>query len=298
MGQSPIASSGLMANQKPQNLSHSQRWLSISSDGVGEPSQFCEEVAPKLRMQRWNWPVRRVVTGNEGMHASWDAFRILQTVHIGASMLLAADGTMALPGSESAKRSEPQLVKLIKTRRPLPPAARRNSCAGVPHLANVLPSAAGHKLFAFEQAIPIPPYLIALAVGQLEARDLSARCRVWSEPSMVDAGAYEFADTERFLAAGEAVAGEYVWGRYDLLLLPPSFPYGGMENPCMTFVTPTLLAGDRSLTNVVVRAPARFVPDAWGASGCWWGWSSPTSVRVLDMPCVLFWGRGAYLTHV
>jgi hypothetical protein len=52
-------------------------------------------------------------------------------------------------------------------------------------------------------------------------------------------------------AAGEAIAGEYVWGRYDLLLLPPSFPYGGMENPCLTFVTPTLLAGDRSLTNVV-----------------------------------------------
>jgi leukotriene-A4 hydrolase len=63
---------------------------------------------------------------------------------------------------------------------------------------------------------------------------------------MVAAGAFEFGETEQYLAAGEAIAGEYVWGRYDILLLPPSFPYGGMENPCLTFVTPTLLAGDRS----------------------------------------------------
>ena len=66
---------------------------------------------------------------------------------------------------------------------------------------------------------------------------------MWSEPSVVDAAAYEFADTADYLDAAEALAGPYVWGRYDLLLLPPSFPYGGMENPCLTFVTPTLLAG-------------------------------------------------------
>ncbi|MEW5304551.1 MAG: hypothetical protein WDW36_007155 [Sanguina aurantia] len=108
-------------------------------------------------------------------------------------------------------------------------------------------------LFSFTQAVPIPPYLLALAVGQLEARELSPRSRVWSEPCMVEAGAFEFAETAKYLDAGEAIAGPYVWGRYDLLLLPPSFPYGGMENPCLTFVTPTLLAGDRSLTNVVAH---------------------------------------------
>ena len=70
---------------------------------------------------------------------------------------------------------------------------------------------------------------------------------------MVDAGAHEFAETEDFLVAAESVAGPYVWGRYDLLLLPPSFPYGGMENPCLTFVTPTLLAGDRSQAHVVAH---------------------------------------------
>jgi len=120
------------------------------------------------------------------------------------------------------------------------------------HLADVKPPGPT-RTFAFTQKVPIPPYLLALAVGDLAARDLSPRSRVWSEPCMVEAGAYEFADTAKFLDAGEAIAGEYVWGRYDLLLLPPSFPYGGMENPCLTFVTPTLLAGDRSLTNVVAH---------------------------------------------
>lgn len=123
---------------------------------------------------------------------------------------------------------------------------------GVSHLSDIH-HAYPTRRFAFQQKVPIPPYLLALAVGELESRELSSRSRVWSEPSMVEAGAYEFAETAKFLDAGESIAGEYVWGRYDLLLLPPSFPYGGMENPCMTFVTPTLLAGDRSLTNVVAH---------------------------------------------
>ncbi|GFH06372.1 Leuk-A4-hydro_C domain-containing protein, partial [Haematococcus lacustris] len=95
--------------------------------------------------------------------------------------------------------------------------------------------------------VPIPPYLLALVVGELASRELGPRSRVWSEPSQVEAGAYEFADTASFLEAGEALAGPYVWGRYDLLLMPPSFPYG------LTFVTPTLLAGDQSLTNVIAH---------------------------------------------
>ncbi|GIL75506.1 hypothetical protein Vretifemale_5282 [Volvox reticuliferus] len=123
---------------------------------------------------------------------------------------------------------------------------------GLPHLADVEPPYPT-SLFAFQQKVPIAPYLLALAVGELSSATLGPRTRVWSEPSMVEAGAHEFADTAKFLEAGEAIAGEYLWGRYDLLLLPPSFPYGGMENPCLTFVTPTLLAGDRSLTNVVAH---------------------------------------------
>jgi len=106
----------------------------------------------------------------------------------------------------------------------------------------------------WNQPVPISSYLLALAVGQLSKRDISKRCTVWSEPSIVENAEYEFSETEEFLSTAEAIAGkDYVWGRYDLLCLPPSFPYGGMENPCLTFVTPTLLAGDRSLADVIAH---------------------------------------------
>ncbi|KAJ3082256.1 putative leukotriene A-4 hydrolase (LTA-4 hydrolase) (Leukotriene A(4) hydrolase), partial [Quaeritorhiza haematococci] len=107
--------------------------------------------------------------------------------------------------------------------------------------------------FHFEQKISIPSYLIALAVGHLDGRKIGPRSVVWSEPEVVEAAAWEFVDTETFIATGEALLTPYTWGRYDLLLLPASFPYGGMENPCLTFVTPSLLAGDRSLVDVVAH---------------------------------------------
>jgi len=109
------------------------------------------------------------------------------------------------------------------------------------------------RAFAWKQVVPTSTYLIAIAVGELESRDISPRCRVWSEPSMVAKVEYEFSETEKFLVAAESLTCPYQWGRYDVLCLPPSFPYGGMENPCLTFVTPTLLAGDRSLADVVAH---------------------------------------------
>jgi leukotriene A-4 hydrolase/aminopeptidase len=113
--------------------------------------------------------------------------------------------------------------------------------------------AAGGRTFAFAMPQPIPPYLLALAVGHLESRELSPRARIWAEPAVVEAAAYEFAEVEAMLARAEALFGPYVWERYDMLVLPPSFPYGGMENPRMTFLTPTVLAGDRSLVDVVAH---------------------------------------------
>lgn len=94
----------------------------------------------------------------------------------------------------------------------------------------------------FDCAVPVPSYLFALACGTLSSRDLSPRCRVWALPKVVELAAWEFKDVEKMLSTAEAIAGPYVWGRYDLLVLPPSFPYGGMENPMLTFVTPTLLS--------------------------------------------------------
>lgn len=114
----------------------------------------------------------------------------------------------------------------------------------------------GLSTYSFEQKVPIPAYLIAIAVGDIEPRPIGdgSRTMVWAEREVVDAAAEEFSETEAFLDAAEAICGDpYLWGRYDLLVMPPSFPYGGMENPCLTFVTPTLLAGDRSLANVVAH---------------------------------------------
>ena len=105
----------------------------------------------------------------------------------------------------------------------------------------------------FEMPQPIPPYLFAFAVGDLASRELSPRCRVWAEPAVVDAAAYEFADVEAMITAAESLFGPYDWERFDILTMPPAFPYGGMENPRLTFITPTVIAGDRSLVSVVAH---------------------------------------------
>ncbi|KAI8388206.1 uncharacterized protein BYT42DRAFT_491890 [Radiomyces spectabilis] len=95
----------------------------------------------------------------------------------------------------------------------------------------------GMTTYRFEQRTTIPSYLIAIAAGNLTGREIGPRST----------------DTEKFIAIGEELLTPYEWGRYDLLVLPPSFPYGGMENPCLTFVTPTLLAGDKSAVDVVAH---------------------------------------------
>jgi leukotriene-A4 hydrolase len=119
--------------------------------------------------------------------------------------------------------------------------------------AGEAPAAPGRRAFRFRMPQPIPSYLLALAVGELEGRDLSPRSRVWAEPATIEKAAWEFAGVESMIAKAEALFGPYDWDRYDMLVLPPSFPYGGMENPRMTFLTPTLLAGDRSLVDVVAH---------------------------------------------
>ena len=112
---------------------------------------------------------------------------------------------------------------------------------------------AGTRTWLFDMPQPIPSYLIALAVGELRSRDLGPRARVWAEPETIEAAAAEFGGVEDMIVTAERLFGPYEWDRYDMLVLPPSFPYGGMENPRMTFLTPTLLAGDRSLVDVVTH---------------------------------------------
>lgn len=105
----------------------------------------------------------------------------------------------------------------------------------------------------FEMKQPVPPYLIALAVGDLEFLPLGKRTGVYAEPSVVKKAAAEFADLEKMVETVESLYGPYRWGRYDVLVLPPSFPFGGMENPRLTFLSPTVLAGDKSLVSLLAH---------------------------------------------
>ena len=107
--------------------------------------------------------------------------------------------------------------------------------------------------YFYSQDIPIPSYLVALAAGAIEERVISDRTKIYGEKELVDLAAYEFEDTENFIQIAEAYTIPYEWKEYNLLILPSSFPYGGMENPTLTFVTPSLIAGDKSLANVIAH---------------------------------------------
>jgi aminopeptidase N len=108
-------------------------------------------------------------------------------------------------------------------------------------------------VYHFRMPQPVPSYLLALAVGDLEFRPFDARSGVYAERSMIERAAWELDNTPAMIAAAERLYGPYRWGRYDILVLPPSFPWGGMENPRLTFATPTIIAGDRSLVSLVAH---------------------------------------------
>ena len=115
------------------------------------------------------------------------------------------------------------------------------------------PKATGKGGWRFNMPQAIPSYLLAIAIGELDVRSLGPRTGVYAEPKRIKAAAYEFADTEKMISAAESLYGPYRWGRYDMLVLPPSFPIGGMENPRLTFLTPTMIAGDRSLVDLIAH---------------------------------------------
>jgi aminopeptidase N len=115
------------------------------------------------------------------------------------------------------------------------------------------PQVLGAGAYDFVMPQPIPSYLIALAVGELAFAPLGQRSGIYAEPPIVETASKEFADTEKMMEAIEHLYGPYLWGRYDMLVLPPSFPLGGMENPRLTFVTPTILAGDKSLVSLIAH---------------------------------------------
>ncbi len=115
------------------------------------------------------------------------------------------------------------------------------------------PKQKASEVFTFDMPQPIPSYLIALAVGELEFSAISNRTGVWAESTMIHKAAKELEDTEKMVQAAERLYGPYRWDEYDVLILPPSFPFGGMENPRLTFATPTILAGDKSLVGLIAH---------------------------------------------
>jgi len=113
--------------------------------------------------------------------------------------------------------------------------------------------ATGAGGWKFKMTQPIPSYLLAIAIGEIDVRNVGPRSAVYAEPQRIDAAAAELVDTEKMIAAAEGLYGPYRWERYDMIVLPPSFPIGGMENPRMTFLTPTMIAGDRSLVDLIAH---------------------------------------------
>jgi aminopeptidase N len=150
------------------------------------------------------------------------------------------------------------------------------------------PKATGAGGWKFNMPQPIPSYLLAIGIGELEAARLGPRTGVYAEPLRIKAAAYEFADTEKMVAAAESLYGPYRWGRYDMLVLPPSFPIGGMENPRLTFLTPTMIAGDRSLVDLIAHELAH----SWSGNLVtnfswkhWWlneGFTTYVTTRILE----------------
>lgn len=231
------------------------RDLEIESveDGDGQALPFSVEASPdtfgdRIRIETNAQIVRlRYRTSPEATALMWLApeqtqdgvapFLFTQCQAIHARSILPVQDTPAVRSTFDAEIRTPAGTRAVMAAKPL----------GHQEVASNLHS---HR---FRMDCPIPSYLFAFAVGHLDERALSPTSTVYAEPSLVDAAADEFSDVPKMLLEAERLFGAYAWGRFDLLIMPPSFPYGGMENPCLTFLTPTLIAGDRSLANVVAH---------------------------------------------
>ena len=144
-------------------------------------------------------------------------------------------------------------------------------------------------VFRFRMPQPIPSYLFALAVGNLDFRELGPRTGIYAEPETIEAAAWEFAENEAKIIEAEKLLGPYLWGRYDLLVLPPSFPYGGMENPRLTFLTPTAILGTRGMLSLITHELAHAWTGNLVTNATWqdfWlneGWTTYAETRITEV---------------
>lgn len=191
-----------------------------------------------------------------------------QHVRITYASAPTASGLQWLPPEQTADKKHPFMFSQAESTHarsfiPLQdtPAVRFTWTAHVtgPKQTRIIMSApndASHALdgdFTFKQEHPVPSYLMAIAAGDIAVRETGPRSAVYAEPSVVEKAAHEFEDTEKMIETAEGLYGPYRWGRYDILVLPPSFPFGGMENPNVTFATPTAIVGDKSLVSLIAH---------------------------------------------
>ncbi len=240
------------------------RGLNIDGVSLAAPAEQAQELEFRLGDSD---PVKGqplYITLPQGFEPAADEFQLLIRYQTGPD----ASALMWLPPELTAGGEQPFMFtqsQSIHARSWVPlqdtPAVRVTYEATVHTPPEVLalmsadndPQAARDGEYHFSMPQPIPSYLLALAVGDLEFHAFGDDTGVYAEPDILPAAAHEFADTQDMLDAASAIYGDYQWGRYDLLILPPSFPYGGMENPRLSFITPTVLAGDRSLVSLIAH---------------------------------------------
>lgn len=155
--------------------------------------------------------------------------------------------------------------------------------------AEQLEASEGSGTFVFKMPQPIPSYLFAIAAANLVFRELGPRTGIYAEPEIIDSAAWEFAETEKALNEAETLLGPYLWGRYDMLVLPPSFPFGGMENPRLTFLTPTSILGTRGQTSLITHELAHAWTGNLVTNATWqdfWlneGWTTYAETRITEI---------------
>lgn len=155
--------------------------------------------------------------------------------------------------------------------------------------AEQLPAVDGSGVFHFQMPQPIPSYLFAIGIADLVFHEFGPRTGIYAEPVTIESAAWEFAENETKVDEAEKLLGPYMWGRYDLLVLPPSFPYGGMENPRLTFLTPTSILGTRGQTSLITHELAHAWTGNLITNATWrdfWlneGWTTYAETRITEV---------------